>query len=246
MTEAQVGFLYNIASVVSRLENNESNSKSLLQSYYLMRCKEITRGYGLPDKYFATKIRCPKCCLEWKDSEVKINPILLTKRQKKRLKSRQTKENKKEFIRRKQNLVHCNKVEQICTFCKKSTFSTSIKPQREVTAVENTELPDSTTKIEQIDTPKANNNVQKQVPKNSKPAKKKEINVYSNALDVFSLKNKNNALVTKEPPKVIKNNKKKKDKFAGLCQKAVLASAKLKSKEETKKSKLSLFLKPSS
>ncbi|XP_035442466.1 uncharacterized protein LOC118270796 [Spodoptera frugiperda] len=243
MTEAQVGFLYNIASVVSHLENNES--KSLLQSYYLMRCKEITRGYGLPDKYFATKVRCPKCCLEWKDPEVKINPILLSKRQKKRLKSRQTKENKKEFIRRKQNLVHCNKVEQICTFCKKSTFTTSLKPQKEVAVVENTEL-DSTTKVELNETPKTNNNSQKQASKNNKQAKKKEINVYTNALDVFSLKNKNNALATKEPPKVIKNNKKKKDKFAGLCQKAVLASAKLKAKEETNKSKLSLFLKPSS
>lgn len=75
--------------------------------------------------------------------------------------------------------------------------------------------------------------------------KKVEINVYANALDVFSLQNKNNSLATKEKPKVINNNKKKKDKFAGLCQKAVLASAKLKGKQE-KKDKLSLFLKPSS
>ncbi|KAF9418060.1 hypothetical protein HW555_005044 [Spodoptera exigua] len=189
-----------------------------------MRCKEITRGYGLPDKYFATKIRCPKCCLEWNNSEVKVCPILLSKRQKKRLKSRK---------------------EQICTFCKKSTFITSMKPQKEVTESENTKV-DNTSKIKQNETPKTKSNSQKQNSKISKPDKKKEINVYTSALDVFSLKNKNNNLVTKEPPKVIKNNKKRKDKFAGLCQQAVLASAKLKSKEETKKSVLSLFLKPSS
>ncbi|CAH0697115.1 unnamed protein product [Spodoptera exigua] len=243
MTEIQVGFLYNIASVVSRLGNDEP--KSLLESYYLMRCKEITRGYGLPDKYFATKIRCPKCCLEWNNSEVKVCPILLSKRQKKRLKSRKVKESKKECIRRKQNLVNCNKIEQICTFCKKSTFITSMKPQKEVTESENTKV-DNTSKIKQNETPKTKSNSPKQTSKISKPDKKKEINVYTSALDVFSLKNKNNNLVTKEPPKVIKNNKKRKDKFAGLCQQAVLASAKLKSKEETKKSVLSLFLKPSS
>ncbi|KOB75132.1 Uncharacterized protein OBRU01_08078, partial [Operophtera brumata] len=75
------------------------------------------------------------------------------------------------------------------------------------------------------------------------------INVYSNALDVFSLKNKQNTLAStiKEPTKIIKNNKRKKDKFAGLCQKAVLASAKIKQEKGQNKiqNKLSLFLKPS-
>lgn len=33
MTEAQVGFLYNISAVVARLENDKT--KTLLQSYYL-------------------------------------------------------------------------------------------------------------------------------------------------------------------------------------------------------------------
>lgn len=75
-------------------------------------------------------------------------------------------------------------------------------------------------------------------------------NVYSNAFDVFSLKNKQNTLAStiKELPKIINNNKKKKDKFAGLCQKAVLASAKIKldQGQDKKLNKLSLFLKPSS
>lgn len=77
-------------------------------------------------------------------------------------------------------------------------------------------------------------------------------NLYTNAFDVFSLKNDNNTILStiKEPPKVIKNNKKRKDKFAGLCQKAVIASAKLKKQKEKKTSllpqnKLNLFLKPS-
>lgn len=74
-------------------------------------------------------------------------------------------------------------------------------------------------------------------------------NVYSNTFDVFSLKNKQNTLAStiKEPAKIIKNNKRKKDKFAGLCQKAVLASAKIKQDkgQDKKQNKLSLFLKPS-
>lgn len=74
--------------------------------------------------------------------------------------------------------------------------------------------------------------------------KKKEINVYANSLDVFSIQNKNNELKTKEKPKVINNNKRKKDKFAGLCQKAVLASAKIKERKD-KQNKINLFLKPS-
>lgn len=88
------------------------------------------------------------------------------------------------------------------------------------------------------------------------PAKKVEVDVYSKTKDIFSLTNKNNTIqgVVKEN-KVIKNNKKKKDKFAGLCQQAVLASAKLKQEKEKQdkekqdkkiQNKLNLFLKPSS
>lgn len=74
-----------------------------------------------------------------------------------------------------------------------------------------------------------------------------EINVYANSKDIFSLKNKDNTLLNKvnQAPKIIKNNKKKKDKFAGLCQQAVIATAKLK-EEQKKQNKLNLFLKPSS
>lgn len=86
----------------------------------------------------------------------------------------------------------------------------------------------------------------------AKPEKNNLVNLYTNAFDVFSLKNEKNTLSSaiKVPPKVIKNNKKRKDKFAGLCQKAVLASVKLK-EEKTKQNpqqlqnKLNLFLKPS-
>lgn len=73
----------------------------------------------------------------------------------------------------------------------------------------------------------------------------KELNVYTNAKQVFSLSNVENIIckTVDSKPKLIKNNKKKKDKFAGLCEKAVLAAAKLKEKKEP--NKLSLFLKPS-
>ncbi|KAJ8715611.1 hypothetical protein PYW07_010093 [Mythimna separata] len=239
MTEAQIGFLYKIASAVSRSENEKT--KTLLKSYYLMRCKDITRGIGLPEKFFAPKIRCPTCCIEWnKKTEINVKSIKLTKRQKQRLKSRKTKESKKEDVKRGQDLLYSNNIEQICAFCKHSNITPSIKPQKETI---NTEQ-NHNNKRKANEIPKINT-LQKPEPKKPKLAKKKEINVYANALDVFSLQNKNNALATKEKPKAINNNKRKKDKFAGLCQKAVLASAKLKGKEE-KKDKLSLFLKPSS
>lgn len=78
-------------------------------------------------------------------------------------------------------------------------------------------------------------------------AKKPEVNVYSATKEIFSLNNKNNTITNtqNDTPKLIKNSKKKKDKFAGLCQKAVLATAKLKEIKD-KQNKLNLFLKPSS
>lgn len=74
-----------------------------------------------------------------------------------------------------------------------------------------------------------------------------EVNVYNTTKEIFTLNNKDNVLksTVKDTPKVIKNNKKKKDKYAGLCKEAVLASAKLL-KQTTSKNKLDLFLKPSS
>lgn len=76
-------------------------------------------------------------------------------------------------------------------------------------------------------------------------AKKPEVNVYSATKEIFSLNNKKNTITQKDTPKVIKNCKKKKDKFAGLCQKAVLSTVRLKEKKD-KQNKLNLFLKPSS
>lgn len=79
--------------------------------------------------------------------------------------------------------------------------------------------------------------------------------MYYDSKAAFSL-TKQNTLpsLIKDSPKIIKNNKRKKDKFAGLCQAAVIASAKLKEEkerqstnnEQQKPNKLSLFLKPSS
>lgn len=83
--------------------------------------------------------------------------------------------------------------------------------------------------------------------KKEKVIKKPEINVYSATKEIFSFNNKKNTITNtqKDIPKLIKNSKKKKDKFAGLCQKAVLATAKLKEMKD-KQNKLNLFLKPSS
>nr|XP_021195917.2 uncharacterized protein LOC110380298 [Helicoverpa armigera] len=245
MTEAQVGFLYKIAAAVSRSDNDKTNT--VLKSYYLMRCNELTRGFGLPDKHFSSAVRCPKCCIEWKNNtDVKVKSIKISKRQKQRLNSRKVKENKKAYIRRKKDLLHSNQVEQICTFCNKSTVTNSIKPQKITTIPQptgpNTEENANIKKVEE--TAKKQKLSSEAYHKKNKEDNQKGFNVYANALDVFSLQNKNNSLVTKEKPKVINNNKKKKDKFAGLCQKAVLASAKLKGKED-KKNKLNLFLKPS-
>lgn len=71
-----------------------------------------------------------------------------------------------------------------------------------------------------------------------------ESSVYRKSNVAFSLKEKINTLqsgINVPPPKVIKNNKKKKDKLAGLCKNAVVAVAQLKKEKE---SKLNLFLKP--
>lgn len=73
-----------------------------------------------------------------------------------------------------------------------------------------------------------------------------ESSVYRKSKTAFSLKEKRNTLqstIKVAPSKVIKNNKKKKDKFAGLCKNAVVAVEQLKKEKE---SKLSLFLKPTS
>lgn len=70
------------------------------------------------------------------------------------------------------------------------------------------------------------------------------IDVYSKSKEVFLLSNKNNNIV-KGVSKIIKNNKRKKDKYAGLCKAAVLASAHIKQMKQVETNKLNLFLKPS-
>ncbi|CAD0205519.1 unnamed protein product [Chrysodeixis includens] len=240
MTEAQVGFLYNIATAVSRSQNE--TTQTLLKSYYLMRCKNITRGYGLPEQQFSSNIRCPKCCIEWKsNTKVDVQSVKLSQRQKKRLKSRKVKESKKDYVRNRNKLLHSNEVVQLCTFCNKTNVTAFPKPVK--LAVKHTVTSTGQNRL----TEKERTSLPKDPPKLvAKPeVKKKEINVYANSLDVFSIQNKNNDLKTKEKPKVINNNKRKKDKFAGLCQKAVLASAKIK-ENKSKQNKLNLFLKPSS
>ncbi|XP_075986411.1 uncharacterized protein LOC142983440 [Anticarsia gemmatalis] len=239
MTEARVGFLYNIAAAVAKPQNNETHE--ILRSYYLMRCKNITRGYGLPDKHFSAKVRCRKCCIQWtNNTEVKVRPIKLSRRQKQRLKSKKIVNNRKEYVRKRKDLLISNEVEQICSFCKNSTITTVLKPQKQALLTQ-TKIDEKAStnepSIPQISNKKAKADAKKKV----------EVNVYANAMDVFSLQNKNNTLAStiKEKPKVISNNKKKKDKFAGLCQKAVLASAKLK-EQNKKQNSLNLFLKPSS
>lgn len=140
--------------------------------------------------------------------------------------------------------------EKICTFCKRSTVTPALKPekirrecQRNI-VVQHTK-PETEVKKMQVSDSKIKENAKKLDQKNSKI--NTETNIYSVTQHAFSLQNKKNTIASqkKEPSKIIKNSKKKKDKFAGLCQKAVLASAKLKQATE-KQNKLNLFLKPSS
>ncbi|XP_048001573.1 uncharacterized protein LOC125238318 isoform X1 [Leguminivora glycinivorella] len=234
MAEAHIGFLYNAASTFLQTERNETYS--ILRSHYLMRCMQVTKGYGLPEKHFSSKTRCPHCCTEWqRNTIIKVKPIKLSKRQKKRLKSRKpTAQNPNP-----KSLLHSNELERLCTFCKHSTVTIVLKPAKDGTSKTKDE---KTPVIAPDNTPKQNKQKAKQAAE-----KKAETSIYYNAKEVFTLKNKNNALASTKPNKVIKNNKKKKDKFAGLCKQAVLTSAKLKeAKDKGKDSLLSKFLKTSS
>ncbi|XP_068625527.1 uncharacterized protein [Battus philenor] len=202
MVEKQIGFLYKAASTLAPEQNSHSQ---YLRSYYLMRCVDITRGYGLPQQQFSVKNRCSHCCLEW-TNKIGIN-------------------------------------EQICSFCKNSNVMQILKPKEEHRKIKND------VKNTKITLPKMNLVKKEEL----EPIQKniKEFNVYSQSKDVFSLSNKKNVLpnTIKRVPKIVKNDRKKKDKFAGLCRQAVLAAAKLKAEKKTKKSKpdkLSLFLKPCS
>lgn len=250
MTETKVGFLYKLASSMPQSEKNDS--LTLLRSYYTMRCKELTRGFGLPDKQFSNKARCPHCCLEWRRTTYcKITPVKLSKRQRKRIKSKKINKFNKYNVENRKKLLYSNEMEQICSFCKKTTVTPLLKPAKEK-LVQNEFV--SNDRKKSVDFVETDINYQDKLKETKKNLKKKSdienkkiINVYSNAFDVFSMNNEKNTLqsIIKEKPKIIKNNKKKKDKFAGLCQKAVLASVKIK-EERDGKNKLNLFLKPSS
>ncbi|XP_061723621.1 uncharacterized protein LOC133529826 [Cydia pomonella] len=234
MAEAQIGLLYNAASTLLQTERNKTNY--ILRSHYLMRCMQVTKGYGLPNKHFSSKVRCPHCGTEWRrDTMIKVKPLKLSKRQKKRMKTlKPTTQNP-----HPKSLLHSNVMERICTFCKHSTATTVLKPTKDGTS---NNKDDKTPVVAPSNTPKQNKPKAKQAMK-----KKTETSIYYNAKEVFSLNNKNNALANTKPNKVIKNNKKKKDKFAGLCKQAVLTSAKLKeAKDKDKDSLLSKFLKTSS
>ncbi|XP_068625526.1 uncharacterized protein [Battus philenor] len=231
MVEKQIGFLYKAASTLAPEQNSHSQ---YLRSYYLMRCVDITRGYGLPQQQFSVKNRCSHCCLEWTNKiGINVKPLKLSKRQRKRIKQK----------KRNSDLLHSNKLEQICSFCKNSNVMQILKPKEEHRKIKND------VKNTKITLPKMNLVKKEEL----EPIQKniKEFNVYSQSKDVFSLSNKKNVLpnTIKRVPKIVKNDRKKKDKFAGLCRQAVLAAAKLKAEKKTKKSKpdkLSLFLKPCS
>lgn len=129
-----------------------------------------------------------------------------------------------------------------CLFCNHTTTVNMSKPLKINTRIKSEK---QTVQIAQIfgSSPR-----RKQVEAlQAKTKKVGEADVYSTTKDIFLIKNKDNVLAStiKDTPKVIKNNKKKKDKFAGLCKQAVFASSQL-TKEKKTKNKLDLFLKPSS
>ncbi|CAH0721114.1 unnamed protein product, partial [Brenthis ino] len=198
MTEAQVGLLIKAASILSQNENDDTSQ--ILKSYYLTRCKLITKGFGLPKKQFSDQVRCSRCCIEWNiETKVKI---------------------------------------RTCSFCGRNTKSLLPKPNNSkinlITEEKNISNSNNV-KIQKKQTVKKNNNSINQ---------EFQSNVYCESKLAFSLNLKKNTIHTsiKQKPKIIKNNKKKKDKFAGLCQKAVVAATQLK---QVKENKLNLFLKPS-
>ncbi|CAH2236001.1 jg3134 [Pararge aegeria aegeria] len=128
-------------------------------------------------------------------------------------------------------------MENVCSFCGHTTKSTIIKPS------------DTYNKMKEekpcIETPMI---LEKQNKKETKQSNVRihKLNVYCETKEAFSLSKQNNTLprLIKETPKIIKNSKKKKDKFAGLCRTAVTAALKLK-QDKDKQNKLNLFLKPS-
>ncbi|CAG4978880.1 unnamed protein product [Colias eurytheme] len=234
MNENRSDFLFKAASVLSRPVENKVND--ILKSYYLMRCPEFVSNYDSSSSL--SKLRCSHCCLEWKrKTKCRIKSSKLSKKQKQRIKA--------STDPKKQSLLNCNQLEKICSFCGHVTSIDIPKFNKKVTIInqreeKKVEIPVQQDKKLPIKKQK-DLSKKKEAPKNSM----KPLNVYSNTSDIFSLKNENNKLKPSVKTETIKNSKKKKDKFAGLCQRAVLASAKIK-QEKDKNNKLNLFLKPSS
>ncbi|OWR50600.1 uncharacterized protein LOC116774649 [Danaus plexippus] len=223
MAEDRIGLLFKAATLASSIQ--DSKTQQILKSYYMLKCQETTGGFGLPKKYFSRDTRCPRCGIEWdRDTETKLTTIRLTKKQRRRIRS------KKKIVnaRNKEYLFHSNKLEQICSFCGHNMKTYITKPEK------------SKIKLPEVETPvevEATTNIMKGTKKISKT--QHQANVYCQSKNAFNLKrNENNLATTMKPqPKVIKNNKKKKDKYAGLCKMAVAAAAK------QKLNKLELFLK---
>ncbi|XP_038219652.1 uncharacterized protein LOC119837930 isoform X2 [Zerene cesonia] len=199
-----------------------------------MRCPEFISNSDPSSSL--SKLRCSHCCLEWKRKTKCRIKSKLSKKQKQRIKA--------STDPKKKNLLNCDQLEKICSFCGHVTSIVIPKFNRKYT----------------IKKQEVGEKVEKQLPPDKKlPIKKqkvgstkrkdvlgntKTLNVYSSTSDIFSLKHDNNKLQPSIKHETIKNNKKKKDKFAGLCQQAVLASAKIKQAKD-KNNKLNLFLKPS-
>ncbi|XP_047512419.1 uncharacterized protein LOC125054514 [Pieris napi] len=215
MAENRLGFLYKAAAVLTQTENK---SYDILRSHYLMRCPELRSSKQISSGRLS-KERCSYCCLSWKkDAKLRVNPMKLSRRQKKRLKSKKN-----------STLYNSKQVERICSLCGHMSVVHVLKLNDKI------ETDTSIVVKDQI--------IKKQLKK--KDPKLRPLNVYTNIREVFSIKNENNKITPEIVPVKIRNNKKKKDRFAGLCQKAVMDATKRKNEDE-KKNTLNLFLKPSS
>lgn len=217
MTEEKVGHLYKSAATL------DAHKYAIFKSSYLMKCYEITGGYGLPKKHFAAEKICSHCFVSWSSGmfETKVKP--LNEKQKRKIKSAK---------HVKKHLLHSTQLERKCLFCNSTTIIRCPKTP-----------PVIRTRGKRHSKPKISlkhNRKRIQIPPQSS-----SINIYTKSKDIFSLQNKKNT-ITKPVPKIIKNNKRRKDKYAGLCKAAVLASEKIKQlREQESTTKLNLFLKPS-
>ncbi|CAK1541056.1 unnamed protein product [Leptosia nina] len=217
MEESKIALFQKAAAL---LKDSNNKTHDILKSHYLLQCPRLTLA---ENRNRLRKGRCYHCRLEWtRDTKNRIKPIKLSKRQKRRKKSKV-----------KNSLLNSKQLERICSFCGNVTVIQIPKLNINKHIIDSKCNDDNTT---------SSQSDKKQIPIENKICKtkaQKPINVYSNASEIFSLRNDNNTL-KKDTPQKINNNKKKKDKFAGLCQKAVLDAAKRKLANE-KKNKINFF-----